>query len=149
MKKPHTHKWIAILLASTWPLSAAFAQEALPPEQQQGPITFIMGGIGGEESAAIKAVQKNYNLLITSADSSGHYYADTHVTLRDMQQNILLDTVGGPLFYARVPNGKYFVTGTSQGGQHKQQRITISGGKPVRIHFSWHEADNITPQTKE
>jgi hypothetical protein len=144
-----------MFMASVMPFAALMAQEAqvqslpLPQIQQQGNISFISGGVGLEESTALQAVEKDYNLRMTSADSVGHYYGETHVTVSDMQHNTLLDTTGGPLIYAQLPKGKYLVAGTTDDGQRKQQKITITGKKPVRVHFSWKTSADVTNQIKE
>jgi hypothetical protein len=126
-------------MATFYAIAVRAADEALPPVQQQGTISYVSGGIGQDESAALEAVQHNYNLRITSADKTGHFFGDTHVVVSDMHQHALLDTTGGPLFYATMPNGRYVVEGFSDNGQISKQTVTIANGKPARVHFSWNQ----------
>ncbi len=103
--------------------------------QQQNDVSYVSGGVGQEEIDALEAVKRNYNLRITSADKTGRYAGDVHIVITDRQNNIRLDAMGGPLFYANLPDGRYIVEGTSEGLSHKQA-VTISGGKPVSVRFN-------------
>lgn len=126
----------AVIMLHAFPVRAL--SEAMPAMQQQGNISYVSGGVGQEESSALESVKHNYNLRITSADKTGHFFGDTHVVVSDMQQHALLDTTGGPLFYASMPNGRYVVEGFS-GGQSSKQTVTIASGKPASVHFSWNQ----------
>lgn len=106
--------------------------------QQQGGISYVTGGIGKDESDALRATQSNYNLRIMNADKSGHFSGDTRIVISDLQHNPLLDTTSGPLFYANLPKGKYIVEGYNQ-EQTKKQVVTIANGKPAHIRFAWPE----------
>ncbi len=119
----------------------AWAEDNLPEVQQQGSISYVSGGVGLEESEALEAVQHNYNLRIMSADRGGHFSGDTHIVVSDPQRHEVLDTTGGPLFYANLPNGRYVVEGSSA-GQSKRQTVTIANGKAALVHFSWPQAIN-------
>lgn len=123
----------------------AHAQDSALEVQQQGNISYVSGGIGRDESNALEAVQKNYNLRITSADKSGHFYGNTRILVRNSQNDLLLDVVGGPLIYANLPNGRYSVEGFGE-GQSKKQAFVITGRKPVTIHFNWTQMDSAINQ---
>ena len=137
LKTPSSVLSLAILAAFC--SAPALAVEALPDIQQRGEIHFITGGIGEEETQAMEAVKGDYNLRITSADQTGHFSGNPHIVIRDMQQNELLSADGGPLFYADLPAGRYLVEGSNL-GQSKTQRVTIAGGKIVRVRFTWQGA---------
>ncbi len=143
------HLSAALTLVAALNISPAQAADDVLEIQQQGNISYVSGGIGRDESNALEAVQKNYNFRITSADKSGHFYGNTRILVTDSQGASVLDVVGGPLIYANLPNGRYTVEGSSE-GQSKKQAFTISGKKPVTIHFSWTQnpydnANNTTP----
>lgn len=130
----HSTYALAFALISTCP---ALADDGSVMVQHQGNIPYVSGGVGREESEALEAVQRDYNLRITSADSTGHFYGNTHVSVRDMQKKSVLDLTGGPLFYAQLPKGRYVVEGFTDNGHTKTQTVNITGVKPAIVHFSW------------
>ena len=107
--------------------------------QQQGNITFVSGGAGTEDRDALRQVEGQYNLRLLFAARNGDYLANVAVTLSDARGNAVLDTIAeGPIFYARVPPGRYRLTVSNQG--HSQSRdINVSGGA-VRQDFYWASA---------
>lgn len=111
---------------------------ALQP-QQQGNITFVSGGAGDEDRDALKQVESQYNLRLLFAARNGDYLADIAVTLSDARGNAVLDTIAdGPIFYARVPPGRYRLTVSNQ-GQSQSRNISVGGGA-VRQDFYWASA---------
>ena len=121
---------------------SAFAEDAPLEVQHQGTIPYVSGGIGREESDAMEAAQRDYNLRITSADRSGHFYGNTHVVVQDTQAQTLLDITGGPFFYAQMPQGHYVVKGTTDDGQTNTQKVSIVGKKPAVVQFRWPQEQN-------
>lgn len=126
--------------------SAALASGDVLEVQQQGNVSFVSGGIGKDENDALRSAQHLYNFQMINADKSGHFSGDVQVKIRDAKKNVVLDTVGGPLLYANLPNGKYVVEALSN-GQTITQNITIVSGKAVRKSFVWlsdaNEANNL------
>jgi len=118
-------------------------QQPSPPPaleaQQQGNITFVSGGAGGEDRDALKQVENQYNLRLLFAARNGDYLANIAVTLSDARGNAVLDTIAdGPIFYARVPPGRYRLTVSNQ-GQSQSRDISIRNGA-VRQDFYWASA---------
>jgi hypothetical protein len=104
--------------------------------QQQGNVTFVSGGAGGEDRDALKQVENQYNLRLLFAARNGDYLANVAVTLSDTRGNAVLDTIAdGPIFYARVPPGRYRLTVSNQ-GQSQSRDISIGNGS-VRQDFYW------------
>jgi hypothetical protein len=107
--------------------------------QQQGNITFVSGGAGDEDRDALKQVESQYNLRLLFAARNGEYLANVAVTLSDARGNAVLDTIAeGPIFYARVPPGRYRLTVTSN-GQSQSRNISMGNGA-VRQDFYWASA---------
>lgn len=130
---------LAALLCST----ATFAQLA---PQQSGNITYITGGIGKDETAALKAAQRDYNLQVLSSSISGHFVGDAPLTIADQKGTPLLTTDAGPIFYAKLPAGTYTIT-ANRNGEIKKQRVTI-GKTTARVNFAWKEASEDTITTR-
>lgn len=132
---------LALMLATSLHTTSAWAQseysDYLPEIHQQEDISYISGGIGENETEALREVKDQYNLRITSADKTGEYRGDTRIIVSDTQGTVLLDaTSAGPLFYTNLPNGRYTVDGYSE-GQSKRKTIKVVRGKHARVHFSW------------
>lgn len=84
------------------------SDEVMQP-MQAGDINYVTGGIGDEERAALHAVESQYNLRVMSASNDGAFVGDTHLVIRNHRGDTLLDAVAGPLFFAKLPYGTYFV----------------------------------------
>jgi hypothetical protein len=107
--------------------------------QQQGNITFVSGGAGTEDRDALRQVESQYNLRLLFAARNGDYLANVAVTLSDARGNAVLDTISdGPIFYARVPPGRYRLTVSNQ-GQSQSRDISVGNGA-VRQDFYWTSA---------
>jgi hypothetical protein len=121
-----------------------FAADALPtltPQSQNG-VTYISGGIadGGQEK--MLGMRKDYNLHLTFAmKKTGEYQADVAVHIQDAKGNKVLETVSpGPLFYAKLPAGKYKISATSNDKMlSKWARIGKKGSKV--LYFYWENKD--------
>lgn len=88
----------------------AFAT-TLPPVKQQGMISYLSGGIGQDEVDAMRAIVKDYNLIMQFAvKGSGEFVADVDVKVVDAKGRVALETRSeGPCLYAKVPPGQYKV----------------------------------------
>lgn len=105
--------------------------------QQQGNITFVSGGAGDDDRAALKQVESQYNLRLLFAARNGDYLANVGVTLADAHGHTLLDTIAeGPIFYAHVPPGRYKLTVSNQ-GQSQSHDITVGASGTVSQDFYW------------
>lgn len=135
----HSFKYsmCALVVCGMAALNISVAQAGIEI-QNQGNISYVTGGVGLDESDEMEAMRRSYNLRITSADKSGHFFGDTRIVVSDSRHHRLLDVTGGPLFYVNLPNGNYTVEGFT-GMQSKKQTVTIAGGKSVNIHFSWQQ----------
>lgn len=112
---------------------------ALQP-QQQGNVTFVSGGAGDEDRAALQQVESQYNLRLLFAAANGDYLANVDVTLADAQGHAVLDTIAdGPIFYAHVPPGRYKLTVSNQ-GQSQSRTVTVGASGAVSQDFHWASA---------
>lgn len=133
-------QWFAATAIAVLYSAPLYAEGDAPEVQQQGDFYYVTGGIGDDETAALQAVQSQYNLRVMNADKAGHFSGDTRIVISDLRHNALIDATAGPLFYANLPNGRYRVEGFSN-QQHKEQVVTIAKGKPARVHFVWPQED--------
>ena len=112
----------------------------LPPEQTQGAVSYVSGGIGKEEAQAFETAAKQYPLSLEFAVKHApraEYTADVHVMVKDAQGKSVLDTRSdGPFLLAKLPTGHYTVT-AEQHGQTLTKAADIATHKPAHLMFLW------------
>lgn len=108
-------------------------------------VTFVTGGIGDDERAAIEAAKEDYNLHITSASISGAFVGEAHVVISRVngkEAEEVLNAAAGPLLYVHLPVGTYTLD-ASLGEQHKSQKITITKKtKAVKVGLGWKQTES-------
>ena len=122
--------------------SSAFAMSAgpLPPEKTQGQITYITGGVGSDEAAAVKQAESKYPLsleFVQHAKPRDEFLANVDVTIRDQAGKTALKTTSdGPFLLAKMPNGKYTVTAEEE-GKTITRHFTVAANKPQHLVLAW------------
>lgn len=124
----------ALALALSVPALAA----ALPTPQSEHGITFLSGGIGKDEAAAMKAEAKRYPLsIILSEGKHDAYVANAKVTIAGTDGKVLLDAVSvGPIMLVKLPAGEYRVTAMA-GGKTLEREAKVSAKGDQQILFHW------------
>ena len=94
--------------------AAAHADEGtLPAERSQGSVTYVTGGIGKDESDAMKQAASRYSLAIemsSPAGSRAEYVSDVKIDIRDQRGATVLSTTSdGPILLANLPPGRYTI----------------------------------------
>ncbi|MFZ4540877.1 MAG: hypothetical protein ACOYNL_03565 [Rickettsiales bacterium] len=103
-------------------------------------VTYVTGGIGDDEQAAIQAAKPDYNLYVMSASKAGAFVGDARVVItrkngKDVEE--MLNVVAGPLLYVKLVDGSYALDATL-GEMKKHQDFTInSKHKAANVHLSW------------
>jgi hypothetical protein len=113
------------------------ADSVLKP-QTQGEVTFVSGGVGGDERNAMQALRADYNLsLLFSVQGSGEYLSEVKVSITDKNGNTFLDTVSdGPMLLASLKPGHYTVTAEVD-GQVAHKKATVVANKRTSLSFIW------------
>ncbi len=116
---------------------------SLPATQTQGEAVFLSGGIGEDESEAIKKEAASWPVMLELAQtgvSRAQYISDVPVTITNESGKIVLDTVAeGPFLLVKLPPGKYSLEATYQSiklyrqldirkGQHEKLTQAYSTG---------------------
>lgn len=112
----------------------------LPPEQTQGGVTYVSGGIGQAEAQAFEAAAAQYPLALEFAIKHApraQFTAQVYVVVTDAQGKRVLDThSAGPFLLAKLPAGRYTVT-----AERHQQTLTrtvhVATHKPTHVMFLW------------
>lgn len=122
------------------PVVTSPATSALPDVQTWQGVRYLTGGIGSDESSAIKAEFSRYALSITLAsrrDGKDVFLADVPVVIRDAAGTVVLEaTTDGPYLLADLSPGRYQVSAT-YGGEEKRAQTQVVAGKPSRLVFLW------------
>ena len=116
------------------------AQPAPPPaasaaEGAAGAIQWRCGGIGSDESTAMRAAMKAHPLSLLFARADGAYLADVQVEIRAESAGGPAQSLraSGPVCLLTLPPGRYAVD-ASLGGQRQSRSVDV-GGAPRTLDF--------------
>jgi hypothetical protein len=117
---------VAVLcLAGT--LQAQAQTPSMPPMKGEGAFRWVCGGIGSDESTAIRAAMKSHPLSLLFARKDGAYMADVDVTIqREGGAPALTLRANGPVCLVDIPAGRYNVQAAAEGATLKQA-VTVDG----------------------
>lgn len=115
-----------------------FAQQPAITPQIQGEVSFVSGGIGGDERDALQDMRADYNLhLLFSIQGSGEYLSDIKVGITDATGHGLLETVSeGPMLFARLKPGIYRIS-ADRDGHLITKTVNISIKRGASLSFTW------------
>jgi len=127
------------LAAAALLVSAAYGDDsALPPEQHSGDIRYLSGGIGEDQSQAIKAAAGQYALwisFIARIDGKDSYSVPEQLTILKADGMPVLDLKpDGPFLLIDLPPGKYRIAAGSATSNNTQS-IEIRRGAHRRLVF--------------
>lgn len=123
---------LALALAAAWPLAGL----AMDKGEQNG-IAYVTGGVGQDESTAIRGMARDYSLRLLAAAKSGEYVADVRVAIHDSGgKDVLSVTTQGPYLLARLAPGNYRIDAEyGSARQSRQVRVPASGRADVSFYF--------------
>lgn len=125
--------------------SALFAQESLPSVQTFGGVSYITGGIGLDESVAMKAAEKDFTLSLLFAQTKrGEFVSDVKVSIKDKTGKTVLEAMSdGPVLLARLPAGAYTVS-ADYDGKVLVRKVQVDAKGVTRSGFVWQPAAKAT-----
>ena len=136
MKYRHFLNPMAMLLGSLVPF-AAIAE--LTPVQVNDDVSYVTGGVGLEESTAIKEMRKQYPLTMvfaeTTSDGHNQYLFGVEVAIHRGNDLVFETETDGPYLLVRLPPGTYRITATHN-GIPKTRSVTV-GTKPRQVGWTW------------
>jgi len=138
------HKFVAGALALGL-TCAAFAQDEMPPTQTYGSVSYVTGGIGLDESGAIKAAEKGFTLSLLFAQTKrGEYLSDVKVSIKDNADKIVLETVSdGPMLLAKLPAGTYKISAEHE-GTTLVKTVRVDSKRVAQTAFVWQPSAKAT-----
>jgi hypothetical protein len=100
-------------------------------------VMYVTGGVSSEAVDQLKSMEKDFNLKLVFANTSGAYLSDVKLTLLDASGHVVLDvTSEGPLLMAKLPAGSYQIDATFN-GHPETRKITVATNKLVTVDFRW------------
>jgi len=130
-------------------LAAAVAL-AQPRVRTQDGVSWISGGISGDERGELILMLPSHNLkLIMAAERSGAYLTDVELVVVDARGAKVLDTrLEGPWFLAQLPAGRYELLLTHNGVTQKRT-VTIPATGRRDGYFYWKDASSADEPVDE
>jgi hypothetical protein len=113
----------------------------LPPEKQQGNVSYVSGGVPDEQLAAVKQARGKYPLVVElyqKAGAKSEFTSGAQVRLTDKAGKVVLDDRSeGPFMLVKLPPGSYRVQATLNGKTSAAQSVAVAatGSKRAVIVF--------------
>jgi hypothetical protein len=109
----------------------------MPQVQQQGGVSFVSGGVGSDESAALKHAQHDWPLAMRFTGPGSDYLSDVHVRIVDAQNADVLNTDSrGPYMLVKLHPGRYTVHAKYK-DDDQTKAVTIPGSGSAHADFHW------------
>ena len=114
--------------------SNAVQAQQTPPMQSAGAVQYRCGGIGVDESTAMRAAMKDYPLSLLFARADGAYEANVDVRITPQGGGDAMQLrAGGPVCLLQLPAGSYRVE--VQGAGQNHSRTVQVGRAPQTLDF--------------
>lgn len=109
----------------------------LPQIQHQGEVAYVTGGVGADESAALKREEHRWPLAMRFTGPTANYLAEVHVRIVGPQNADVLQTdARGPYMLVKLPPGRYTVHARYK--EEEQTRVVnVSNAPGAHADFHW------------
>jgi len=137
----------ALFLVASLAAGIVHAQNdsALPRIHKSGTVEYLSGGIGLDESTAIKNASRQWPLsLVFSVQAAGRaqFASDVKLEVRDAKGAVVLQTTAsGPYLLARLAPGSYSLH-ASLAGKTLERKVEIKAGSSARVELVWPAGTN-------
>jgi hypothetical protein len=141
---PHrlANAWFILACCAILPL-AAHAQ--MPAAQTVGGVTYVSGGIGSDEVAAMREQAPSYSAMfefveVEAGSQHGNWTADVSLDVISGKQTLATVALDGPILLLRLQPGRYTLQAT-HGDVKLTKVIEIKARGPLlRDRFIWRAA---------
>jgi hypothetical protein len=104
-------------------------------------IPYVSGGFGLEERAKLRAMGRTDNMELSFALKNKDYLSGADVIIKDDQGKEILKAVSdGPLFFTKLPAGKYRIEATAE-GRTEEQVVQVPAKGQTQAYFAWQESN--------
>ncbi|KAG0164274.1 hypothetical protein DFQ30_010204 [Apophysomyces sp. BC1015] len=144
MSHRNRHLLIALaagLIGITGFVTQALAQDSggLPPVSTQGGVSYTSGGVGLDESQALRREAPHWPLALQFTGPRGEYLSDVHLTITKAGggQSVLDASSHGPYMLVKLAPGRYWVR-----AQYKEavQTKSIKLKRHASLVFRWSQS---------
>ena len=105
-----------------------------------GDVAYINGGVSRDEADAMRNAAPSFplQLVFTRRGEVGtEFVADASLLITDDRGHRIVQLDGqGPIFLARVPDGRYFVV-AEHGGRRQTRQVEVLNGRTRTVEFLW------------
>lgn len=109
----------------------------MPQIQHQGEIAYVSGGVGTDESNALKRAQHEWPLAMRFTGPGSDYLADVHVRIVGPHDaDVLKADSRGPYMLVKLPPGRYTVHARYK-DDDQTRAVTVSKTPGARADFHW------------
>lgn len=109
----------------------------MPPIQHEGSVSYVSGGVGLDESTALKSAAHQWPLSLRFTGPTADYLADVHVKIFGAGNDQVLSTDSkGPYMLVKLPPGRYTVH-ASYKDQEQTRAVTVTGKPGAHADFHW------------
>ncbi|HET7766682.1 MAG TPA: carboxypeptidase-like regulatory domain-containing protein [Burkholderiales bacterium] len=130
----------AVALGFALPAWAGSAMDyTLPQSKTENGITYMSGGVGKPEAAAMREEARQYPLsMVFSAAKDNEFLAGVEVTIKNKAGKEVLSTVSdGPIMLVKLPAGRYTVAAEAHGKTlHRSVQVPAKGDRQVSFHWA-------------
>jgi hypothetical protein len=117
--------------------ASAIHRTGMPETQQQGDVTYVSGGVGRDESTALRQARRQWPLSLLFSGPAESYVADVKVQITNASGTTVLDTTSqGPYMLVRLAPGRYSISATYSGVTRKHT-INVAGNGSARATFAF------------
>ena len=117
--------------------TAAVLLVTLNMEARAADVPYMSGGAGADAREELLANEREYNLKIIVADTSGAYLANVQVVIESPGKERVLDTtMDGPILLAKLAPGTYTIRATSD-AKTLTRTVTIAVQGLRQVDFRW------------
>ncbi|MEA3119821.1 MAG: hypothetical protein QOI13_3091 [Paraburkholderia sp.] len=109
----------------------------LPQIERQGTIEYVSGGVGLDESTALKREARRWPLAFRFTGPTSDYLADVHVRIVDPRGiEVLSADSMGPYMLVKLPPGRYTVH-ASYADQEQKRTVNVPARPGTHADFHW------------
>ncbi|CAB3780392.1 carboxypeptidase regulatory-like domain-containing protein [Pararobbsia alpina] len=148
MKRYKQSRWVQGLAAAAVVMTLGFgaashalaqtddsAPTGMPAIQHAGDISYVTGGVGLDESHALRSAAPRWPLELMFAGPTSEYLSDVRVDITRGGSSVFQANADGPFMLVKLPPGDYVVR-ASYKGQEKTHAVKIGGGHQ-KADFRW------------
>ncbi|MEI6002863.1 carboxypeptidase regulatory-like domain-containing protein [Paraburkholderia bengalensis] len=115
-----------------------------PPVARSHGITYVTGGVGVDEAAAMRAMAARYSMRVRFSASDGEFVSDVAVRLLSSDGRLIFTAISdGPYLFAQLPPGRYRLLATLNGFE-RSRRVDVPRRGGITVSVTWPPARSST-----